>query len=157
MLLHYKYPKYLENGFETLTSSPPIIYSAMFSSLGIVQHLCRQLGLSLSCVRAVPCYTNFNSQQKMDIEALERILEEDKASNKTPLLILADAGTPITGHVDNLLRLQDICQQQDIWLHIRGHSLATLAMINTTNVVSTSMPIVFENKNYFIVFFVSAY
>lgn len=101
MLLHYKYPKYLENGFETLTSSPPVIYSAMFSSLGIVQHLCRQLGLSLSCVRAVPCGSSFHSQQKMDLEALERILEEDKLANKTPLLILADAGNFIKVLIDS--------------------------------------------------------
>lgn len=92
MLLHYKYPKYLEDGFESLSSRPPVIYSAVFSSLGIVQHLCRQLGLSLSCVRAVSCNTVFGSQHKMDIAALERMLEEDKAANKVPLVILADAG-----------------------------------------------------------------
>ncbi|KAL0278386.1 UNVERIFIED_CONTAM: hypothetical protein PYX00_000223 [Menopon gallinae] len=136
MLLHYKYPKYLEDGFESLVSSPPVIYCTMFSSLGIVQHLCRQIGLSLGCVRAVPCCSSFGQQQKMDIPALEKMIEEDKASNKIPLLLLADAGTPVTGHVDNLMKLQDICNTHELWMHLRGHSLATLAMTNSGSLPS---------------------
>jgi Glutamate decarboxylase and related PLP-dependent proteins len=46
-------------------------------------------------------------------------------------------GTTIAGHVDNVLRLQELCKQHDIWLHLRGHSLAALAMVSVQNMVSS--------------------
>ncbi|XP_033610870.1 pyridoxal-dependent decarboxylase domain-containing protein 1 isoform X2 [Cryptotermes secundus] len=134
MMLHYKYPKYLEDGFDALTSRPPVIYSSVASPLGVVQHICRQLGLPMYCVRPVPCNTLFGSQQKIDVAALERLIEEDEASNRIPLIVLADAGTTIAGHVDNVLRLQELCKQHDVWLHLRGHSIAALAMVSIQNV-----------------------
>ncbi|KAK6623817.1 hypothetical protein RUM44_010673 [Polyplax serrata] len=132
MLLHYRYPKYLELGYECLSTNPPVIYGTIFSSIGIAQHLCRQLGLSLSCIHAIPCMNDSESHPKVDIHVLEKIIQEDKAGNKIPLLLLTDAGTPITGHSDNLLRLQEICEKEDLWLHVRGHNLAALTLINTT-------------------------
>lgn len=59
MLLHYKYPRYLEDGALAFSSSLPTIYSSVTSPLGAVQHLCRQLGLPLTCVRPVPVNTHF--------------------------------------------------------------------------------------------------
>jgi hypothetical protein len=47
------------------------------------------------CVRPVPCNTLFGSQQKIDVAALERLIEEDKAGNRIPLIVLADAGEGI--------------------------------------------------------------
>jgi len=44
------------------------------------------------CVRPVPCNTLFGSQQKIDVAALERLIEEDTAGNRVPLIVLADAG-----------------------------------------------------------------
>lgn len=64
----------------------------------------------------------------MDIAALQRMLAEDVASNRTPLIVIADCGTPITGHIDNIIRMQELCKAHDIWLHLRGHNLAALAL-----------------------------
>lgn len=64
----------------------------------------------------------------MDVAALQRMLAEDVSCGRTPLLLIADAGTPITGHVDNISRMQELCNTYDIWLHLRGHSLAALAL-----------------------------
>ncbi|XP_075230465.1 pyridoxal-dependent decarboxylase domain-containing protein 1 isoform X2 [Lycorma delicatula] len=132
-LLHAKYAHYMEEGYEVLKSKPPVIYSNVAAPLGIVHHICRQLGLPLHCVRGVPSMTLFGSQQKMDVAALERLIEEDKIAGRLPLLVLADAGTPIAGHVDNLPRLQEICRNNELWLHLRGHTLAALAMVATSN------------------------
>lgn len=59
MMLHYKYPRYLEDGALAFSNSLPTIYSSVISPLGAVQHLCRQLGLPLACVRPVPVNTHF--------------------------------------------------------------------------------------------------
>lgn len=47
------------------------------------------------------------------------------------------SGTTIAGHVDNVQRLQELCRHHDIWFHLRGHSLAALAMVSVQNVVSS--------------------
>lgn len=128
MMLHYKYPRYLEDGALAFSTVPPTIYSSVASPLGVVQHLCRQLGLPLACVRPVPVNTHFGSQHTMDVAALQKMLAEDVNMGRTPLIVIADAGTPIAGHVDNLLRLQELCKLHNVWLHLRGHSLAALAL-----------------------------
>lgn len=68
------------------------------------------------------------SQHTMDVAALHKMLIEDINAGRTPLIVIADAGTPVAGHVDNLLRLQELCKANDVWLHLRGHSLAALAL-----------------------------
>ncbi|XP_074093920.1 pyridoxal-dependent decarboxylase domain-containing protein 1 isoform X2 [Cotesia typhae] len=91
LALHKKYPKYLEEGFSALASSPPLIYSSIAAPLGVVKHLCRQLSLPLNCIRPIPQNTMFGSRQTMDISALERRLVEDTSINGvTPLLVLAE-------------------------------------------------------------------
>ncbi|KAJ8912202.1 hypothetical protein NQ315_003806 [Exocentrus adspersus] len=128
MVLHYKYPRYLEDGALAFNSSLPTIYSSVASPLGVVQHLCRQLGLPLACVRPVPVNTHFGSQYTMDLSSLQKMLADDTATGRTPLLVIADAGTPVTGHVDNITRIKELCKVHGAWLHLRGHSLAALVL-----------------------------
>ncbi|KAJ3624004.1 hypothetical protein MTP99_017662 [Tenebrio molitor] len=130
MMLHYKYPRYLEDGALALTSSLPTIYSSVASPLVVVQHLCRQLGLPLACVRPVPVNTHFGSQYTMDVASLQKMLADDVSAGRAPLVVIADSGTPITGHVDNIARIKELCRLHDAWLHLRGHSLAALALPN---------------------------
>ncbi|KZC08255.1 Pyridoxal-dependent decarboxylase domain-containing protein 1 [Dufourea novaeangliae] len=129
LALHRKYPRYMEEGFTALAASPPLIYSSVAAPSGVVQHLCRQLSLPLHCVRPIPHNTMFGSRYSMDVSALERRLAEDTQSNSvTPLLVLAEAGSVLTGHCDNIARLRAICDKYNVWLHLRGHSLAALAL-----------------------------
>lgn len=68
----------------------------------------------------------------MDVSALERRLAEDtQLNNVTPLLVLAEAGSVLTGHCDNITRLRAICDKYNVWLHLSGHSLAALALNNS--------------------------
>ncbi|XP_050298227.1 pyridoxal-dependent decarboxylase domain-containing protein 1 [Anthonomus grandis grandis] len=130
MALHYKFPRYLEDGTLAFASSLPLIYSSISSPLGVVQYLCRQLGLPLACVRPVPVNTHFGSQYTMDVAALQKMLADDSVTGKVPLVVIADAGTPVTGHVDNIVRIKELCKTHDCWLHVRGHNLAALTLPN---------------------------
>ncbi|KPJ05861.1 Pyridoxal-dependent decarboxylase domain-containing protein 1 [Papilio xuthus] len=56
MLLHHRYPRYLEDGALAFSNRLPSIYSCVASPLVVVQHLCRQLSLPLACVRPVPVH-----------------------------------------------------------------------------------------------------
>lgn len=64
----------------------------------------------------------------MDVSALQKMISADVASNKTPLFVIADTGSTLCGHVDNIMRLQDVCRANSVWLHCRGHSLAAIAV-----------------------------
>ncbi|XP_066592207.1 putative pyridoxal-dependent decarboxylase domain-containing protein 2 isoform X2 [Prorops nasuta] len=141
LALHRKYPRYMEDGFTALAPSLPLIYSSVAAPLGIVQHLCRQLSLPLHCVRPIPQNTVFGSKHSIDVSALERRLVEDTQSNGvTPLLVIAEAGSVLTGHCDNISRLRAICEKYNVWLHLRGNSLAALALCNTAkNLIADSI------------------
>lgn len=74
----------------------------------------------------------------MDVSALERRLAEDTQTNVvTPLLVLAETGSVLTGHCDNISRLREICDKHNVWLHLRGNSLAALALSSTKDLVIT--------------------
>lgn len=89
----------------------------------------------------------------MDVSALERRLAEDTQSNNvTPLLVLAEAGSVLTGHCDNITRLRAICDKYNVWLHLRGHSLAALALNNSAkdlvNVCTSNLLLVMFGNLY---------
>ncbi|XP_014207727.1 putative pyridoxal-dependent decarboxylase domain-containing protein 2 [Copidosoma floridanum] len=139
LALHKKYPRYMDEGYAALANSPPLIYSSV-APLGLVQHLCKQLLLPLHCIRPIPQNTLFGSRHTMDIAALERRLTEDSQSNSvTPLLVLAEAGSELTGHCDNITRLQEICDKYNVWLHLRGNSLAALALSNSSKDLTSKL------------------
>lgn len=64
----------------------------------------------------------------MDIASLQAMITNDIASNRTPLFVIGDVGASICGQIDNVKQLQDTCSGNNVWLHLRGHSLAALAI-----------------------------
>lgn len=133
MLLHHRYPRYLEDGALAFSNRLPCIYSSVASPLGIVQHLCRQLSLPLACVRPIPVSV---TGRGMDLEALNRYCEEDVQGGRYPLLVLAEAGAPPLGSAENLNMLHEICTERRLHLHIRGHALALPAAMGRNQVFS---------------------
>ncbi|XP_070579429.1 putative pyridoxal-dependent decarboxylase domain-containing protein 2 isoform X3 [Ptychodera flava] len=128
LVLHNKYEKYGNEGFNALYTKPPVIYVSGAARPGLGQFICFQLGLPLSSLCTVPCNTMFGSQHTMDIASLERLIKDDVASSKIPLLLVANAGTPLAGHTDNINRLREICDEHKIWLHVEGDNLAALPL-----------------------------
>ncbi|KAH9513123.1 Pyridoxal-dependent decarboxylase domain-containing protein 1 [Bulinus truncatus] len=138
LALHTKYPKYATEGFEALYSRPPVIYISASAPPGLGQYLCSQLGLPMSCTCTVPCNTMFGASSKMDVAMLDKLIQDDIAAAKTPVLLVAYAGTPVVGHVDNLQRLQEISRTNNIWLHVEGNNLATLTLFSVPTSVESA-------------------
>ena len=61
-------------------------------------------------------------------EELERAIRSDKDSGKTPLAVVASAGTVNTGAVDPLSEIAEITSRHGIWLHVDGAYGALAAM-----------------------------
>lgn len=128
LALRVKYPKFGTEGFTALYTRPPVVYISSSACNTLGHYLCTQLGLPQSSVSKVPCNTVFGSPHTMDIAAFERLFNDDVSCGKTPLLLIAYAGTPVAGHTDNLSRLRELCTQNGLWLHLEGDTLSTLCL-----------------------------
>jgi len=62
----------------------------------------------------------------MDVAALDKQINDDLTEGKVPVMVIAYAGTPLAGHIENLPRLKEICTQHGMWLHVLGHALSSL-------------------------------
>lgn len=133
MLLHTRYPKYTTDGYGALYARPPVIYTSSTVRPGLPQHISTMLGLGSGCVRVVPCNTVVGSPLAMDTAALDRMMAEDLAAQKIPFLVIANAGGGAVGGVDNVGRIQELCNNHEAWLHVEGHALAALTLPNAPN------------------------
>ncbi|XP_073695403.1 pyridoxal-dependent decarboxylase domain-containing protein 1 isoform X3 [Garra rufa] len=135
LVINTYYEDYATEGFTLLSSKHPVIYQSAACRPGLGQHLCSQLGLPLSCLCIVPCNTMFGSLHQMDVALLDKLIRDDSESGKAPLLLIANAGTPGAGHTDKLGRLKELCVQYNMWLHVEGVNLATLALGQVSSTV----------------------
>lgn len=81
-------------------------------------------GLGTNALRSIP----INSRGQLDPSALREAIQTDRAVGCTPFLMIGSAGTVDTGSIDDLNAIADICQQEDIWLHVDG-AFGALAML----------------------------
>jgi aromatic-L-amino-acid decarboxylase len=81
-----------------------------------VQKAVELLGLGREALRLVPVNDNF----QIDLEALKTTIAQDRKDGHQPFCVVGAAGTTNTGAIDDLQALADICQHEDLWLHIDG-------------------------------------
>ncbi len=73
-------------------------------------------GLGTDAIR----WIDTDEQLRIDVDALARRIEEDRAAGCLPLLVVGTAGNVSTGAVDPLGELADLCEAQDLWFHVDG-------------------------------------
>jgi aromatic-L-amino-acid decarboxylase len=73
-------------------------------------------GLGSNAVRPIP----IDGRRRMRPDALEEVLSEDVAAGIVPVAVVATAGTTLTGAVDPLDEIAEICEHHDVWLHVDG-------------------------------------
>lgn len=76
----------------------------------------RILGFQPEQIRLVPV----DDQLRLDVAALTNAIDEDRRSGRRPFCVIATAGTTNTGAVDPLNAIADLCDQQNLWLHVDG-------------------------------------
>jgi aromatic-L-amino-acid decarboxylase len=81
-----------------------------------VEKALRVLGFAREQIRALPSDEDF----RLPVESLRRAVAEDRADGKRPFLIIANAGTTNTGAVDPINQLADLCERENLWLHVDG-------------------------------------
>jgi aromatic-L-amino-acid decarboxylase len=73
----------------------------------------RVLGVTL---RRVPA----DAGLRLDVDALQVAVAEDRAAGRRPWCVVATAGTTGTGAVDPLVALRGVCDAEGMWLHVDG-------------------------------------
>jgi aromatic-L-amino-acid decarboxylase len=73
-------------------------------------------GLGSNAVRRIP----LAADRRMRVDALDEALARDRADGVVPVAVVATAGTTLTGTVDPIAEIADLCEVHDVWLHVDG-------------------------------------
>jgi glutamate/tyrosine decarboxylase-like PLP-dependent enzyme len=107
-----KFPNFNRGGLRSVDAQP-VLYASSESHHSI-HKAARLCGLGTDSVREVPV----DDQLRMDVNALSRRVDEDKAAGVAPFLIVATAGTTGAGATDPLTSLADYAARERLWLHV---------------------------------------
>jgi aromatic-L-amino-acid decarboxylase len=80
-----------------------------------VRRAAEVLGIGGRNVRAIP----IDSHRRMNVIACADAITRDKKNGVTPVAVVATAGTTLSGAVDDIDGLADVCGDE-IWLHVDG-------------------------------------
>jgi aromatic-L-amino-acid/L-tryptophan decarboxylase len=94
-------------------SGPPVFYISRESHLAWVK-IAHETGIGRSAVRQVPT----DGSGRMDVDALQRMLDDDTARGCVPVLIVATAGTTNAGMIDPLEQSADVARDRRLWFHV---------------------------------------
>lgn len=79
-----------------------------------IQKALRIIGLEDVIIR----YVELDEKHKIKIDVLELLIENDKANNLNPFLVVASAGTTDTGAIDPLDEIATITSKNKMWFHV---------------------------------------
>jgi aromatic-L-amino-acid decarboxylase len=74
------------------------------------------LGIGSANLRALP----IDGDRRMQVDALARAIEQDVADGVTPIAVVATAGTTLTGAIDPMRRIVEVCAARRVWVHVDG-------------------------------------
>ena len=80
-----------------------------------VRRAAEVLGIGGRNVRAI----QIDAHRRMDVTACAEAIDRDRKNGVTPVAVIATAGTTLTGAVDDIDALADVCGDE-IWLHVDG-------------------------------------
>jgi aromatic-L-amino-acid decarboxylase len=81
-----------------------------------VRRAAEVLGIGSANVRAIP----IDSDRRMNTQACAQEIDRDRDAGIVPVAVVATSGTTLTGAVDDLDGLADVCEQRGVWLHVDG-------------------------------------
>jgi aromatic-L-amino-acid decarboxylase len=93
--------------------------AALYCSADAHYSVCRAaelLGIGSEGLRLVAV----DARRAMRVDATAAAIERDRAAGVVPVAVVATAGTTLTGAVDPIGPLADLCAAHGIWLHVDG-------------------------------------
>jgi len=81
-----------------------------------IQKAVELLGLGNEALRLLPV----NDYFQIDLQTLKAAIDKDREDGYMPFCVVGAAGTTNTGGIDDLAALANLCQQENLWLHVDG-------------------------------------
>jgi aromatic-L-amino-acid decarboxylase len=81
-----------------------------------VRRAAEVLGIGSEHVRMVAIDAN----RRMDPQRTAQAIDADRRAGIVPVAVVATAGTTLTGAVDDLVALGEVCSAREVWLHVDG-------------------------------------
>lgn len=98
-----------------LSSSRTALYCSKEVHYSVVR-AAELLGMGQDSVRALPQ----DEERRLIPRAVAEAIDRDLADGVVPVAVVASAGTTLTGTVDPLAGLADVCAPREVWFHIDG-------------------------------------
>ena len=98
-----------------LDGRPLVVYTSADGHYSIPKNA-GMLGIGRRSVREVPV----DRHGRMDVDELGRLLADDVAAHRHPLMINATAGTTVLGAFDPIEAIADLAHEHGVWLHVDG-------------------------------------
>ncbi|HEX7119913.1 MAG TPA: pyridoxal-dependent decarboxylase [Longimicrobiales bacterium] len=70
-----------------------------------------------------------DGEHRMDVEALERAIAEDRERGFRPLAVVATVGTTSTTAIDPVPAIAAVCEREGVWLHVDASYGGALAVV----------------------------
>ena len=93
--------------------------SALYCSADAHYSVCRAaeiLGIGSDGLRPIAV----DERRRVRVEEAAAAIERDRAAGVVPVAVVATAGTTLTGAVDPIGPLADLCAKEGVWLHVDG-------------------------------------
>ena len=81
-----------------------------------VRRAAEVLGIGGNNVRRI----EIDGHRRMNTLACAQAIDADRRAGVVPVAVVATAGTTLTGAVDDIDGLADVCAEYDVWLHVDG-------------------------------------
>ena len=98
-----------------MTNTKTAIYCSSESHYSVTR-AAELLGIGSEGVRALPIDAN----RRLVPRDVAAAIDDDRAAGIVPIAVVATAGTTLTGAVDPIGALADVCEARGVWLHVDG-------------------------------------
>lgn len=107
-------PAFRETGLQA--GLPPLVLYTSDEAHRCVEKAVAVLGLGLNNVRRIPT----DDVYCMRVDSLQAAIRADRAAGLEPFCVVATSGTVMTGSIDPIEAIADVCDEENLWLHIDG-------------------------------------
>ena len=114
-----------ENGMSGRTDLPLLRIYCSEQTHSSIDKAVILLGLGQKSIVKIPT----NERFEMDAEKLREAISDDKAAGHLPLCVVANIGTTSTTSVDPINKIADICERNNIFLHVDAAYAGSAAII----------------------------
>lgn len=117
-------PDVRQHGMSGRPDLPHLRVYASDQAHSSVAKACLALGLGLDGFCSIP----HDSEYRMDVEQLQKAIQEDREAGARPMAVVATVGTTTTTSVDPVPEILKICRKEKLWLHVDAAYAGSAAM-----------------------------